>query len=198
MTQTSVPWADFRAELRRFVLARTHDAVTADDVVQDVLLRAWQSRATLRDDENFRGWLYRITRNALVDRARRARRRPDDVVLTDDSVPSSHGADRAAIADTPSGPDATLGDEADLTACVRSLVAQLAEADRIAITLADLEGRKQQEVADTLGLSISGAKSRVQRARRKLRDSFMACCHLEFDAGGRVVDCHDPDACTDC
>jgi RNA polymerase sigma-70 factor (ECF subfamily) len=52
--------------------------------------------------------------------------------------------------------------------------------------MADVEGRLQAEVAETLGLSVSGAKSRIQRARRKLGEVLAACCAVEFGPDGRV------------
>jgi RNA polymerase sigma-70 factor (ECF subfamily) len=53
--------------------------------------------------------------------------------------------------------------------------------------MADVEGKTQQEVADYLGLSLSGAKSRVQLARQKLGEVLAACCEVEFGEEGRAV-----------
>jgi RNA polymerase sigma-70 factor (ECF subfamily) len=55
------------------------------------------------------------------------------------------------------------------------------------VTLVDLEGVAHKDAARMLGLSVPGAKSRVQRGRRKLRGMFDECCRLEFDARRRVV-----------
>jgi RNA polymerase sigma-70 factor (ECF subfamily) len=55
--------------------------------------------------------------------------------------------------------------------------------------LADIEALSQQEVADRTGISLSGAKSRVQRARQQLREMILDCCKVERDARGNVVDC---------
>jgi RNA polymerase sigma-70 factor (ECF subfamily) len=50
-----------------------------------------------------------------------------------------------------------------------------------ALILTEYEGLSQKEMAERLGISFSGAKSRVQRARRKLRDLLLQCCHFELD-----------------
>jgi RNA polymerase sigma-70 factor (ECF subfamily) len=67
--------------------------------------------------------------------------------------------------------------------------------------LAEIEGLTQQQVADRLGLSLSGAKSRVQRGRALLRDVLDQCCTFQFDHAGRLMDC-DPrpqrSVCKDC
>jgi RNA polymerase sigma-70 factor (ECF subfamily) len=68
---------------------------------------------------------------------------------------------------------------------------------REALLLTEYEGLSQKDLADRLGISISGAKSRVQRARAMLRDLLMECCHFEFDRYGTVIDYH-PIACCCC
>lgn len=57
-----------------------------------------------------------------------------------------------------------------------------------AVDLSDLQGRTQREVAATQGLSLSGAKSRVQRGRVILREMLAACCALELDRDGKILD----------
>jgi RNA polymerase sigma-70 factor (ECF subfamily) len=68
------------------------------------------------------------------------------------------------------------------------MVEQLPEPYRTALKLADLEGLSQQDIADREGISLSGAKSRVQRARRQLGDMIRDCCRVERDARGNVID----------
>jgi RNA polymerase sigma-70 factor (ECF subfamily) len=59
---------------------------------------------------------------------------------------------------------------------------------RQAVQLSEIEGLPQQEVADRLGLSLSGAKSRIQRGRLMLKDELERCCRFEFDRRGNVMD----------
>ncbi|MFN0200337.1 MAG: sigma factor-like helix-turn-helix DNA-binding protein, partial [Bacteroidia bacterium] len=68
-----------------------------------------------------------------------------------------------------------------------------------ALILTDIKGLSQQELADKLGISLSGAKSRVQRGREKLKEMLMECCIFEFDARGQVVN-YEPkkNACETC
>ena len=77
-------------------------------------------------------------------------------------------------------------------------IESLPEEYRAALTLSELERLSQQEVADRLGLSLSGAKSRIQRGRSRLRDQLLACCHLEFDHHGNIVDYERRGACSGC
>ncbi len=64
--------------------------------------------------------------------------------------------------------------------------------------MAEVEGATQQEVADRLSLSLSGAKSRIQRARRMLKEILLACCHIELDIEGNVIDYGPAKGCRDC
>jgi RNA polymerase sigma-70 factor (ECF subfamily) len=57
------------------------------------------------------------------------------------------------------------------------------------VKLIDLEGMEQREAASVLALSLSGAKSRIQRARKMLTDSLLDCCRIEVNRRGSVVNC---------
>ncbi len=54
--------------------------------------------------------------------------------------------------------------------------------------MAELEGLTQKKIAADLGISLSGAKSRVQRARGKLKEMILDCCHVEADKYGNILD----------
>lgn len=173
-------WQAHRAELVRFVEARVHDRATAEDIVQDVLLRAYGRAETLRDAGSVQAWLYRITRNAVVDhyRARRpAEPLPDDLEAEDEAP----------------GPGAREA----LARCLRPMISQLPDAYREAVLLAEIQGLTQQETAARLGISLSGAKSRVQRARGRLHEMLRACCRLEFDSRGALMDFESSSRCGD-
>lgn len=74
-----------------------------------------------------------------------------------------------------------------LSQCLPRALGELSEADRLAITLCDIEGRPQRELAERLGISLSGAKSRVQRARQRLKAKIEVGCQVRYDAGGEVA-----------
>ncbi len=163
-------WEAYRTKLHRFVLARVKDRTTAEDIVQDVLARAYARRDTLRDHRKLGPWLYQIARNAIVDHYRR--HRPTEELPV-------------GLADRE--PDASGQAERELARCLTPFIEELPTHYRQAVMLAELQGLTQREVASKLGLSVSGAKSRVQRARRKLEAMLLECCRVEFDARGGVA-----------
>ena len=172
-------WRRFSGELRGFIRRRVGDAAAVEDLLQEVFLRVHTRLGSQRCPECLRAWLYRIARNIIIDHARR--RRP--------SVPWS---DEAAGREDPA--EETRAEER-LAGSLRAMVDTLPPDDRLALLLTEFEGLTQRELADRLGISLSGAKSRVQRARRRLRDLLLECCHVEFDRRGAVVDYYERCCC---
>ncbi len=69
-----------------------------------------------------------------------------------------------------------------------AMVRDLPETYREALRLTEYQGLSQKELGERLGISFSGAKSRVQRARAKLKQQLLACCHFQFDYAGQIID----------
>jgi RNA polymerase sigma-70 factor (ECF subfamily) len=162
----------FHTRLRRFILKRVNDEATAGDILQDVFLKIHLRMSTLQDSDRLEAWVYQIARNAIIDHYRR----PDRFVPIDEILPAPE-------------PEATEPDAAgEIAASMREMAESLPEPYREALLLTEFGGLSQQQLADRLGISLSGAKSRVQRARQKIRDDLLTCCHFEFDRYGRVVD----------
>jgi RNA polymerase sigma-70 factor, ECF subfamily len=159
-------------------IGRRLPAQDVDDVLQDVLLRIHTNVRYISDDSRFGPWVYSVARNAVIDRLRKKQ--------------PPVGVDADALPAPPDGDD-----EQALLGCVTPFVARLPEAYRHALTLVELEGLSQAEAAEIEGISLSGMKSRVQRARRMLREMFEECCALTIDARGRVIEAErrNGDAC---
>jgi RNA polymerase sigma-70 factor, ECF subfamily len=181
MSQTQTEdavWREYRAQLFGFVLRRVSDAAAAEDIVHDVLVRAYAKRDTLRNEGRFEPWLFQITRNALVDYYRS--HRPTEP-LPDDLADGHEPPDRLAMQ--------------ELAKCMQPLVDTLPDHYRDALSLSELQGLTQRETAQRLGLTLSGAKSRVQRARRMLEAKLLECCRIEVDSRGTIVDYEKANGC---
>lgn len=183
---TSTLWMHFREALRRFLATRLPDKADADDVLQEVFLRIHEGASRLAQVEHVEAWLYAIARRAVADFYRTRGRR-----LT---VASGLFEEGDEPADTDAAPSDNLSPyrgqhdvHEEVLSWLIPLIDDLPEHYRLPLRLADVEGRSQREVADTLGLSLSGAKSRVQRARLLLGDLLRRCCRVEFGAEGRAV-----------
>ncbi len=182
---TEYVWTVFSTRLRGYIRRQVRDDAAVEDILQEVFLKIHTHGATVRMEEKLAGWLYQVTRNAMMDYHRRR--------LSDRSVPlPPDAAERFAM---PEVDDATDQRIQALAPCVREMVEALPPPYREALLLTEYEDLTQKALAERLGLSFSGAKSRVQRAREKLRSLLLACCHLEFDHAGRVIDYHPNCAC---
>jgi RNA polymerase sigma-70 factor (ECF subfamily) len=175
---TSLMWAEFAGRLRAFVARRVPAGIEPDDVVQEVFVRVVRHLPSLRDAERIEAWLFQIARNTLRD-AMRARQRRD---LRTDTLEI----------DLPAEPDAedVRAAEAELAPCLTPMIARLAEPYRTALELTSVGGLTQTEAARRVGVSVSGMKSRVQRARDQLKEMLLRCCEVDVDRRRGVADYH--------
>jgi len=164
-------WQEFSTKLKQFILKHVPEQQSAEDILQDVFVKIHTHIETLRDKRKLQSWIYQITRNAIYDYYR----------------------DQRATTGVPEMPD--LSEEPDdndverrLAASIKEMIDCLPAVYRQALILTEYEGLTQKELAGQLGLSFSGAKSRVQRAREKLKETLLECCHFEFDRRGRIID----------
>ncbi|HJV26185.1 MAG TPA: sigma-70 family RNA polymerase sigma factor [Aromatoleum sp.] len=161
-------WSAHEAELRGYLRHRSGSPEEADDLLQEVFIRALGQESQFCVIENPRAWLFQVARNILVDRFRHAHEHlplPDDIP----EVP----LDEAPAVDA-------------LSQCLPRALSELSAEDRPAITFCDIEGNSQQALAEQLGISLPGAKSRIQRDRRRLREQLVTACQVTFDGNGDV------------
>lgn len=182
ITKNQQLWKSYRNKLHSFVLNRVNDSAIAEDIVHDVLLKAYSRRDTLKDKNKLQGWLYQITRNTIIDYYRK--KKP---VENDESDFVKISAFQEEVA--------RLDDTQKLAQCLLPLVQELPEHYRDAIVLSEFDGLTQKDIAAKFNLSLSGAKSRVQRARKLVKELLMECCKLEFDSRGDVMSYEKRDGC---
>ena len=152
----------------------------AEDVAQEAFVKICRSLEGFRGESLLSTWIYRIATNAALDHHRKpaSRQAAKTVdILDDDDLTSEERVllqDRAPLHDT------SLIRK-DMNECIRGLVNDLPENYRIVLMLGDLEGFANSEIADILGLSLDTVKIRMHRARRHLKQSMDAACHLYHD-----------------
>lgn len=142
-----------------------------DDILQDVFLKAHKNLHALKSRGSVASWLFRIASNAIADHYRSQKpwvELPNELKL----------------------PENEYDPVGELAACLQPLIADLPETYRSALVLSEIEGLPHKEVARQLGISLSGAKSRVQRGRDKLHRRLDDCCIIE--AGRRGIIDYEP------
>lgn len=160
----------YEAQLKGFVQKRVLDKEVADDILQQLYLKLYKNCEQLQEVHNLKAWLYQITRNTVYDFFRESsRRQPLDAEteLPEEGLPEQT--------------------RHEVEALVEPLINLLPPEYAEPLRMSELEGISQKEIAERLGISYSGAKSRIQRGREKLKQLFLECCHLEFDKDGQVM-----------
>lgn len=170
-------WNDLHVRLCRFIWSKIPNQEDAEDILQNVFLRIHTNLATVRDRQKLESWVYQIARNSIIDYYRR-RREPAE--LEDYPI-----LDEYPEEDVPES----------LAPYIREVIDTLPDEYRLALVQTEIEGISQKEYAARNGLSISGAKSRVQRARQKVKDIMLTCCHFEFDVRGLVYEYYERCCC---
>ena len=162
-------WQAHAPELRHWMRRRVKNPAQADDLLQDVFLKALRQGERFCSVHNARAWLFEVARNLLADRLRVTR---ETIELPED-LPAP-------------APDIDTVDQ--LTACLPRVLSELSAEDREAITRCDLQGMSQADFALASGLGLSAAKSRLQRARQRLKTRMTHACQVRLDDTGHVVD----------
>jgi RNA polymerase sigma-70 factor (ECF subfamily) len=168
----------FRAEIFAYIQNKIGNPATADDLTQETFVKVSRALAKGTMPEHFRGWLYRIARNTTIDYVTQAQRfvpLEDSIIVREASKSESSDSGDAEF-------------RKQLFSYTLKVIETLPAEDREALTLTEVDGLSREELAEELGISLTAAKSRVHRARAKLRKTVEECCRLVTDPYGRVMD----------
>lgn len=166
---------EYKNRIHGYVCRMTNDSPDAEDITQEVFIRAYQSLSAFRYDAALDTWLYRIATNLVIDRFRRGKRAPQTAPLDVD--------DEKSVRDLPStsreaDPHAAvqLGElQRQVQKAVHSLPAKL----RSVVVLHDMEGLSYEEVAETVGCPLGTVKSRLFNARLLLKRKLQHYMEIE-------------------
>ncbi|MCY9696509.1 RNA polymerase sigma factor SigZ [Paenibacillus alginolyticus] len=183
--KTEELWLEFSTELLTFIQMRVRNEFDAEDILQDVFRKIHLSIHTLSDESKIQSWMYQITRNAITDYYRTSARRNGIETHFDDEIKLMETEEVSNLNNLVSG-------------WLTCIAQALDEKYREAILLTELGVFTQKQLAERLGISVSGAKSRVQRGREKIKEMLLACCHIERDRLGNVIDYQRKSASCNC
>jgi RNA polymerase sigma-70 factor (ECF subfamily) len=171
-------WIIFEDRLKSFILSRISDEMAAEDILQEVFIKIHSNIDKLKDDSKIQSWIYQITRNSMNDYFRSIKKANQHLPIPEEAE-EDNSSDLMAE---------TLKD-------MVKMMEELPAEDCEALCLTELGGLSQKAYAEKAGISYSGAKSRVQRAKIKLKDLLMKCCHYQFDKYGTVIGIYPADCC---
>ncbi|MDC6350110.1 sigma-70 family RNA polymerase sigma factor [Zeaxanthinibacter sp. PT1] len=156
---------EYRDRIYFFLLKQLGDPDMAKDILQETFLKAQQKIGQLREVEKLESWLFQVARNTMKDHlAHEARLIPGPVHDTQD----------------------TSGREPE-ACCFDRFIEELPPDYRQSIELVYIEGKKQQEASQALGISLPNMKARIRRAKVMLKDKFAECCGYDLNENGKLV-----------
>lgn len=162
-------------ELLNFVHRKVGDKTVAEDIVQEVFIKAFTRSGQLRDTDKMSGWIYQIARNAIIDHYRQNVRVMAPVNL---SLDEGYNELNDCVA-----------------RCLEKLLTTLPDKYRLPLEWTEIENLSQYEVAERLNITYSAARSRVQRARKLLREKLNSLYMVKTDVYGNVIVCENRFAC---
>lgn len=163
-------WSDLHGELRNFIRSWIGDPVQAEDLLQEIFIKIHLHLHQLKDPERLTAWVYQISRNVISDHFRQLRTAGSHTLST---LPDREEEEPLY---------------ASLSSCINGKIARLSSKGREAILLTYFQNYSQKDLAGLLGLSYSGTKNRIQRAREKLRRDILDCERVVADPSGRITE----------
>ncbi len=180
---TETVWNIFGDKLKYYIQSKINDKNVAEDLLQDVFIKVHSKIDTLKDNTKIHSWLYQITRNLIIDYYRiNSKKLPYNVTLEEENVSGNDSLERMQ----------------NISRDLVMLMEELPEKYCEALCMTEFDGLSQKEYAKKIGISYSGAKSRVQRAKIILKDILMKCCHFQFDKYGTIIESYPVTCCCCC
>lgn len=150
----------YRPRVTQFVRWNLSDAHLAEDITQEVFLRAFQSAGTFRGESTFRTWLYGLARNTCRHHYRQRDRLAEDAA-GDETL--------RHIPDTGADPLSQL-EQAEAASAVRDAVERLPAGQRLALLLRDWEDLSYAQISEVLGIPVGTVRSRIHNARARVAE----------------------------
>lgn len=166
-------WQAYEKELTAFVRARLLDKSLASDIMQEVAIKIYKNQSRLASIDNSRAWLYRVTRNTLIDFYKK----------NDKAIPTELYSLELTVNERKEDID-------ELSTCLTTIMSStLSKSDNDILHLSVMEQYTIKEISTKLNLTIEGTKTKLKRAKKKLSSEFFSCCSLDKDGKGNIFDC---------
>lgn len=160
-------YTEFQKSLKDYIFSKVKNIHLTEDILQDVFLKINDNLVKLQDESKLKSWIFTIARNSIIDHFRKNKYHLD--------------VDELEI------PEETSENKSECYhKCLTPFINNLDEKYKDALLSTELGTLSQKEYAKQIGISYSGAKSRVQRAKLQIKESFVSCCMFKKDSAGNT------------
>lgn len=158
-------WNENEQALKNWLMKKTASPDLAQDLLQDLFLKALQNKERFCTLKHAKSWLFTMAKNTLIDSYRKTKLggKAEYIETIDEQQ-------HLPIV--------------NLQGCLLRVLSEISVDDRDIIEQCDIQGLPQIEYGQSRGLSLTATKSRIQRARKKLREQMILSCKVEFDQQG--------------
>lgn len=166
-------YAEHHARILRY-LTRMVGAQDAEDLAQEVFIRAARSYDDFRHEAKIETWLYRIATHVAVDRLRGTASRRETLLGQELDEVAADGQESVSSLE-----EKTLRRAAN--ECIRNVIYGLPENYRTPLILSELEGFTNREIAEIMDVSLDTVKIRLHRAKEQLKQALLDACQFSRD-----------------
>lgn len=168
-------WTNFNKELKGFIYNKTRNSADTDDILQEVFVKIIRNIDKVNQSENLRQYLYGMVRNTLNDYFKNQKIFSDKTDIQEQFSEIEDNSLNETIAEC----------------CIKPFINKLPDNYKQALLMTEFQHISQKELAEKLNISYSGAKSRVQRGKEKLKELILNCCAYQNDKYGNLIDTED-------
>lgn len=169
-------WIDFSKMVLDF-LKRKVPEIHAEDLRQEIFIKILKNISQLREEQKITDWIYQITRNTIADFYRKVYREKNNLQVPTETETF------------------TEIKEQHLYCCLLPFIKEMPAHLKVVIE-GYLDGKKLQEIADEIGITLSACKSRVRKAKELLKQNFVSCCQYKIGKDGKLIGEQDCPNCS--
>ncbi len=163
--ETQKIWKQFNEELYFFILKKVKNESTTNDIFQNTFLKIHKNLHQLKEEEKVKAWVFQIARNEIAN----------------------HFKNESKYIAPVDGTEEIISEKNQAYCCFERFINDLPPKYRETIDLVYIKGKKQDEAAEILAISLANVKARIRRSKDILKEKFSQCCKYEFDKNGSLV-----------
>ncbi|MEM0517358.1 sigma-70 family RNA polymerase sigma factor [Aequorivita flava] len=163
--ETEKIWREFHEELYFFILKKVKNETSTSDIFQNTFLKVHKNLKQIQEEEKVKAWVFQIARNEIAN------------YFKNESKYVAPVKERETI----------FSDKKDDYCCFDKFINDLPTIYKESVELVYIKGKKQDEAAKILAISLANLKARIRRSKDILKEKFSQCCKYEFDKNGDLV-----------
>jgi RNA polymerase sigma-70 factor (ECF subfamily) len=172
--ETEAIWNKLSSELYFFILKRVKNKNIADEVLQNSFLKIHRNLQTLQNPEKVKAWVFQITRNEISN-------------FFKDETKMIPGLNSESV---------TTSEKYEEICCFDRFIQNLPQEYNEVMEVVYIQGKKQHEAAELIGISLANVKARIRRAKAILKKNFNECCKFDLNKDGKLIGESNCTSCT--